>query len=200
MVIKKQDKNRNKKRMFVPNQHNREKKIISEFILFLKLKDDCAGQKYSSKDVWDIVKGDKITMKVIVENETDQMNRVEYETMTEEEQKMLSEYVEKLIDDTNDNMDDIYRTEDSVEFNPSSMIRDGEECSDGIGEEETENERVVIVTSQNINITKAKLNMLLAFKDIFKIGEEEMKKKNYQVSRLRKQRRKERKLKIHQSI
>ena len=41
---------------------------------------------------------------------------------------------------------------------------------------------------------------MLAFKDIFQRGEEEMKKKNFKVSRLRKQRRKERKLKIRQSI
>ena len=41
---------------------------------------------------------------------------------------------------------------------------------------------------------------MLAFEDIFQRGEEEMKKKNFMVSRLRKQRRKERKLKIRQSI
>ena len=40
---KKRDKNRNKKRTFVPNR-DREKKIISEFILLLKLTDDCAGR------------------------------------------------------------------------------------------------------------------------------------------------------------
>ena len=57
----------------------------------------------------------------------------------------------------------------------------------------------VVVASRKINLTKAKLNML-AFEDIFKVGDEEMKKKNYQVSRLRKQRRKDRKLKICQSI
>ena len=163
----------------------------------LKLTDDCAGRKYSSKDVRDIMKGDKITTKLIVENETDRVNCVEYEMMMEEE-NMLSECVEKLMDDTNDDRDENNRTEDSVEFNPSSMIRDGEEHSDEIGEEETERKRV-IVTSWKINITKAKLN-ILAFEDIFEIGEEEMMKKNYQVSRLRKQRRKERKLKICQSI
>ena len=49
-----------------------EKKIILEFILLLKLTDDCACRKYLSKDVWDsIVRGDKITTKLIVENETD---------------------------------------------------------------------------------------------------------------------------------
>ena len=175
---KKRDKNRNKKRTFVPNRDH-EKKIISEFILLLKLTDDCAGQKNSSKDVWDIVKGDKISTKLIVENETDRVNRVEYETMTEEE-KMLSEYAEELMDDTNDDTDDIEQTESSVEFDPSSMIRDGEERSGEIGEEETESERV-IVTSRKINITKVKLNML-AFEDIFQIGEDEMKKKNFQVS------------------
>ena len=41
---------------------------------------------------------------------------------------------------------------------------------------------------------------MLAFEDIFERGEEEMKKKNFEVSRLRKQRRKEKKLKIRQSI
>ena len=57
----------------------------------------------------------------------------------------------------------------------------------------------MIVTSRKMNVMKAKLNML-AFEDIFQRGEEEMKKKNFEVSRLRKQRRKERKLKIRQSI
>ena len=51
----------------------------------LKLTDNCAGQKYSSKDGRDIVRGDKITTKLILENETDRVNCVEYETMTEEE-------------------------------------------------------------------------------------------------------------------
>ena len=191
---KKRDRNRNKKRTFVPNR-DREKKIISEFILLLKLTDDHAGRKYSSKDVWDIVIGDKITTKLIVENETDRVNRLEYETMTEEEQ-MLSEYAEKLMEDKSEDNDEL---DMSVEFDPSSMISDGEEGSGEIVEdEEPESERVV-VTSRKINITKAKLNML-AFEDIFQRGEEEMKKKNYKVSRLRKQRRKERKLKIRQSI
>ena len=49
--------------------------------------------------------------------------------------------------------------------------------------------------SRKINLTKAKLNML-AFKDIFRVGEEEMRK----VSRLRRQKRKERKLNIQKSI
>ena len=97
---KQRDKNCNKKRTFVPN-HDREKKIISKFILLLKLTNDCAGRKYSSKDVWDIVKGDKISTKLIVDNETDRVSRVEYKTMTEQE-KMLSEYAEKLMDDTNE--------------------------------------------------------------------------------------------------
>ena len=144
--------------------------------------------------MWDIVKGDKITTKLIVENETDRVNRVEYETMTEEEQ-MLSDYAEKLMEDKSEDTDEL---DMSVEFDPSSMIRDGEEGSGEIVEEEPESERVV-VTSRKINITKAKLNML-AFKDIFQRGEEEMKKKKFEVSRLRKQRRKERKLKIRQSI
>ena len=180
----------------MPNR-DREKKIISEFISLLKLTDDCAGRRYSSKDVWDIVRGDKITTKLIVENETDRINRVEYETMTEEE-KMLTAYADKLMDELNDDTDDIEGTGDSVEFNPSSIIGDGEERSEERGEEETESERVV-VASWKINLTKAKLNML-AFEDIFKVGDEEMKKKNYQVSRLRRQRRKDRKLKICQSI
>ena len=70
--------------------------------------------------------------------------------------------------------------------------------TDERGEDETESERV-IVTSRKINLTKAKLNML-AFEDIFQVGEEEMKKKNYKVSRLRRRKRKERKLNIRQSI
>ena len=41
---------------------------------------------------------------------------------------------------------------------------------------------------------------MLAFEDIFRVGEEEMKKKNYKVSQVRKQRRKQRKLDIRQSI
>ena len=102
------------------------------------------------------------------------------------------------MDESNDDSDNIDGVEDTVEFNPLSMINNGKERSDERGEEETESERMV-AASQKINITKAKLNML-AFEDIFKVGNEEMKKKNYQVSRLRKQRRKERKLKICQSI
>ena len=182
----------------MPNP-DREKKIISEFILLLKLTDDLAGRKYSSKDVWDIVRGDKITTQLIVENETDQINRVEYETMTEDEQ-MLMAYADKLMDESNDDSENIDGVEDPVEFNLLSMMNNGEERSNERGEEETESEGLV-VASQKINLTKAKLNML-AFEDIFKVGDEEiMKKKNYQVSRLRKQkRRKERKLKIHQSI
>ena len=78
------------------------------------------------------------------------------------------------------------------------MIRDGEEGSDESGGDERESKRV-IVKSQKINLTKAKLNML-AFEDIFRIGEVEMQKKDYKVSRVRKQRRKQRKLEIRQSI
>ena len=193
---KNRDKNQNRKRTFVPN-HDREKKIISEFILLLKLTDDCAGRRYSSKDVWDIVRGHKITTQLIVENETDWINRVEYETMTEEE-KMLTAYADKLTDDSNDDKDNIEGSEDTVEFNPSSIIGDGKERGKERGEEEIESERMV-VASRKINLTKAKLNML-AFEDIFKVGDEEMKKENYQVSRLRKQRRKDQKLKICQSI
>ena len=111
---------------------------------------------------------------------------------------MLSDYAEQLMEDKGDDTDDIDQVESSVEFDPSSMIRDGEEGNGEVGEDELESERV-IVASRKINITKAKLNML-AFEDIFQRGEEEMKKKNYEVSRLRKQRRKERKLKIRQSI
>ena len=111
----------------------------------LKLTDDCTGRKYSSKDVWDIVRGDKITTKLMLENETDRVNRVEYETMTEEE-KMLSAYAEKLMDDYNDDTDDIDQTEDTVEFNPSSMIRDGEGRTDERGEDEMESERVIVTS------------------------------------------------------
>ena len=111
---------------------------------------------------------------------------------------MLSDYAEQLMEDKGDDTDDIDQLESSVEFDPSSMIRDGEDGNGEVGEDEPESERI-IVASRKINITKAKLNML-AFEDIFQRGEEEMKKKNYEVSRLRKQRRKERKLKIRQSI
>ena len=163
----------------------------------LKLTDDCAGRKYSSKDVWDIVRGDKITTKLIVENETDRVNRVEYETMTDEE-KMLSAYADELIDHSNDDAEGMDQTGDTVEFDPSNMIRDGEEGSDETGGEERESERVV-VKSRKINLTKTKLNML-AFEDIFRVGEGEMQKKNYKVSRVRKQRRKQRRLEIRQSI
>ena len=41
---------------------------------------------------------------------------------------------------------------------------------------------------------------MLAFEDIFQVGEEQMQKKNYKVSRVRKQRRKQRRLEIRQSI
>ena len=103
------------------------------------------------------------------------------------------------MDESNDETDESeVAGGDTVEFNPSSIIGDGEEGGEERGEEETVNERV-IVASRKINLTKAKLNML-AFEDIFKVGDEEMKKKNYQVSRLRRQRRKDRKLKIRQSI
>ena len=91
----------------------------------LKLTDDCAGQKYSSKDVWDIVRGDEITTKLVLENETDRVNCVEYEMMTDEE-NMLSAYADKLMNDSNDDTDNIDQTKDTVEFDPSSMIRDGE--------------------------------------------------------------------------
>ena len=80
------------------------------------------------------MKGDQISTKLIVENETDCVNRVEYETMTEEE-KILSEYAENLMDDKSEDTDDIDETESSVEFNPSSMIRDVEESSGELGEQ-----------------------------------------------------------------
>ena len=41
---------------------------------------------------------------------------------------------------------------------------------------------------------------MLAFKDIFHVGEEEMTKKNFTVSRLRRQLRKERKLNVRKFI
>ena len=69
------------------------------------------------------------------------------------------------------------------------MIRDSEEHTDETGEEEMESEHVVLVTSGKINLTKGELNML-AFKDVFRVGKEEMKKKNYKVLWVRKQRRK----------
>ena len=95
-------------------------------------------RKYSSKNVWDIVKDDKITTKLVLENETDWVNCVQYEMMTEEEKMLSGAYAEKLMDDSNDDTDDIDQMEDMVEFNPSSMIsRDGEECSDEKGEDET---------------------------------------------------------------
>ena len=92
--------------------------------------------------MWDIVKGDKITTKLIVENETDRVNRVEYETMTEEEQ-MLSDYAEKLMEDKREDTDEL---DMSVEFDPSSMIRDGDEGSGEIVEEEPESKRVVVTS------------------------------------------------------
>ena len=78
------------------------------------------------------MRGDKITTKLILENETDHAVCLEYQTMTEEE-KMLSSYAEEL-------------------------------------------------------------------KDIFCVGEEEMTKKNFIVSRLRRQLRKERKLNVRKYI
>ena len=43
------------------------------------------------------------------------------------------------MDNFNDDTDDIDQTEDTVEFNPPSMISDGkQECSDERGDEETE--------------------------------------------------------------
>ena len=85
-----------------------------------------------------------------------------------------------------------------VEFNPSTTIEIGKGQAKETGENDTESERV-IVASRKINLTKAKLNML-AFEDIFRVGEDEMKKKNFMVSRLRRQKRKQRKLNIRKSI
>ena len=67
-------------------------------------------------------------------------------------------------------------------------------------ENETEqpSERV-IVKSRKINLTKAKLNML-AFQNIFKVGEDEMRKRNYVVVRLMKMKRKERNLAMRKHI
>ena len=190
---KKRDKNRNKKRTFVPNR-DREKKIIAEFILLLKMTEESANRKYSSKDVWDIVREDKITTKLILENESDRAVRLEYEMMTEEE-KMLSAYAEEELiggsEDVDDNGNPVDQNEDStVEFNPSTtMLHNGQGGNDERGDDDTESERV-IVKLREINLTKARLNML-AFKDIFRVGgEEEMAKKNYTVSRLRRRLRK----------
>ena len=189
------DKNNNKKRTFIPNR-DREKKMISEFIALLKMTDEIPNRKYSSKEVWDVIKGDQITTVLIVETEKERVDRLEYETTTEEE-RLLSAYAEKLMDvvDDHDNTDG---PEATVEFDPETMIGNGEGESENGGDDDTTGERV-IVKSRSINITKAKLNML-AFKDIFHVGEEEMKKANYQVSRLRRNKRKARKLKIRKSI
>ena len=78
-----------------------------------------------------------------------------------------------------------------VEFDPATMIPNGQQ---DYNENETEqsSERV-IVKSRKINLTKAKLNML-AFQNIFKVGEDEIRKRNYVVLRLMKMKRKERNL------
>jgi hypothetical protein len=158
--------------------------------------EEIPNQKYSSKEVWDVIKGDQITTVLIVETEKELVDRLEYETMTEEE-RLLSAYAKKLMDvvDDHDNTDG---PEATVEFDLETMIGNGEGDSENGGDDDTTGERV-IVKSRSINVTKAKLNML-AFKDIFHVGEEEMKKANYQVSRLRRNKRKARKLKIRKSI
>ena len=192
------DKNNNKKRTFVPNR-DLEKKIISEFISLLKITEETPNRKYESKVVWNVIQEDKIQTKLIVETENDRAGRLEYETMTVEEQ-MLSDYAEELIDaasgvDSDGNR--IETNEDTVEFDPATMIPNGRQDNN---ENETEqpSERV-IVKSRKINLTKAKLNML-AFQNIFKVGEDEMRKRNYVVVRLMKMKRKERNLAMRKHI
>ena len=51
------ENNRNKNRTFVPNR-TLENKIISEFILLLKIGEYKDGRNYRSKDVWDIITED----------------------------------------------------------------------------------------------------------------------------------------------
>ena len=83
------DKNKNKKQTLVPNQ-DLEKKIISEFILLLKITEETSNRKYESKVVWNVIQEDKIQTKLIVETENNRAVRFQYETMTVEEH-MLSD-------------------------------------------------------------------------------------------------------------
>eukprot|EP00957_Ditylum_brightwellii_P006843 518308-Ditylum_brightwellii.AAC.1 len=63
------------------------------------------------------------------ENDNKWINQVEYETMTEEE-RILSNYTEKLIDGNNYENHDREVTELSIAFNPATMIGDGEGHAD----------------------------------------------------------------------
>ena len=149
--------------------------------------------------MWNVIQDDKITTKLIVESENERTVRLQYETMTVEEQ-MLSDYADELIDaasgvDRDGNQ--VERNEDTVEFNPATMIPNRSQDNNEVETEQT-SERV-IVKARKINITKAKLNML-AFQNIFKVGEDEMKKRNYVVLRLMKMKRKERNLAMRKHI
>jgi hypothetical protein len=97
--------------------------------------------------------------------------------MTEEE-RMLSEYAEKVMDVV-DNYDNDDGAEPTVELDPESIIGNGEGESEAAGDDDTDGERVII-KSRSINVTKVKLNML-AFEDIFHVGEEQMKKMDFEV-------------------
>eukprot|EP00957_Ditylum_brightwellii_P011990 904607-Ditylum_brightwellii.AAC.1 len=78
------------------------------------------------------------------------------------------------------------------------MIGDGEGHADDAGGDDIQANQVV-VGSKKISMTRAKVNML-AFEDIFQVGEDKMKKKDYKVSCFQRQKRKERKLKIGKLI
>ena len=97
---------------------------------------------------------------------------------------MLSDYAEELIyaaSGVDSNGNHVETNEDTVEFDPATMIPNGRQDNNEIDTEQTSEH--VIVKSRKINLTKAKLNML-AFQNIFKVGEDEMPKRNYVVLRL----------------
>ena len=78
------DKNKNKKQTFVPTR-TLEKQIVSEFVSLLKIGEDKKGRMYRSKEAWDIITEDKITTKLIVEDDDEKATRSQNETMTVEE-------------------------------------------------------------------------------------------------------------------
>ena len=161
----------------------------------LKIGEDKDGRKYRSKDVWDIITEDKITTKLIVEEEDERETRLQNETMNVED-RMLSQYAEELIDAENGNLNDDDGDE-MIDFDPASMISNG---ADGMEEEETEQPgQSVFIASKKINIKKAKVNML-AFSNFFKVGDGEMRKKDYVIIRIMKMKRKERSMAMRKVI
>ena len=132
--------------------------------------------------------GDNVATQLIDEDETDRVARIDCETMTEEE-KLLSDCADEIVGESKKDDDDI------VEFNPIQLEQDWEDTN---GDDETE-ENIdffcAVVKTRRMDSTKAKVNVL-AFNNAFKVGEEEMKKKDFVTSRLMESKRRDRKLAV----